>query len=202
MISPDIRHAYEAIATHNLAPDKLNVVFDLVLGMDKDLEGKGASGNEDGFICEARNPLGAGSVHRAHFLDGLAKLIPDGVAHFGKRMAGYEDNGEGGVLLTFTDGTTAVHAALIGCDGVKSQTRALLLAEGHDAAAAHPVFTGKYAYRALLPMNEAAAMLGDYTARNANMYIGRGSHMMTFPVNHGHTMNGAYAPPLPLPFKN
>lgn len=185
-ISPLIGPAYEEIATVNWSKEKNQNWFDFMLGQDQDLVGGKEGKSTDGFVCGLENPSGGSSVHRAHFLDALVKLIPEGVAHFGKRMLDYEDDGEM-VVLKFADGTTATHSAVIGCDGVKSQTRIKIL--GKDDPAAQPVFSGSYAYRALIPMDEAAAKLGDDAARNSHLYMGRGGHVLTFPVDHGETMN-------------
>lgn len=116
-------------------------------------------------------------MHRAHFLDELVKLVPDKVAHFGKRLEDIEDLGDH-VVLKFHDGTAAKHSAVIGCDGVKSRTRQLVLGQHHPATA--PTFSGKYAYRGLIPMDDASELLGDELARNAQMYLGHGGHILTF----------------------
>lgn len=38
-------------------------------------------------------------------------------------------------------------------------------------------------------MDKAANLLGDELARNSQMYIGRGGHILTFPIEKGKTMN-------------
>lgn len=101
-----------------------------------------------------------------HYLDELVKLVPQEVAHFGKRLEDIEER-EDHVVLRFHDGTSAIHDAVIGCDGVKSRARQIVLGSDHPAAAA--TFSGKYAYRGLIPMNDAAGLLGDELARNAQM---------------------------------
>jgi len=125
-------------------------------------------------------------VHRARFLDELVALLPEGVAKFGKKLATVRDEGKE-VVLRFDDGSDARHSAVIGCDGIKSRTREFVL--GADHPAAHAVFTGKYAYRGLIPMADAASLLGDELARNSQMYLGHGGHILTFPISNGETMN-------------
>ncbi len=73
----------------------------------------------------------------------------------------------GGVRLRFYDGTSAEHTAVVGCDGIKSRTRKIVLGEGRAESAA--VFTGKYAYRGLVPMEKAVGLLGQELARNGQM---------------------------------
>ncbi|KAK0247641.1 hypothetical protein B0A54_15791 [Friedmanniomyces endolithicus] len=129
------------------------------------------------------------------FMDGydkdapLVKLVPDGVAHFKKHLDTIElPTGDGKVKLLFHDGTEAEADAVIGCDGIKSRTRAWMLG-GDDKPGAAPVYTYKYAYRGLIPMQRAVDELGEDNAKNAKMHLGQDGHILTFPVNHGETMN-------------
>ncbi|KAI1496349.1 mannitol 1-phosphate dehydrogenase [Biscogniauxia marginata] len=127
-----------------------------------------------------------GSVHRAHFLDQLVKLIPKSAAKFGKRLADIsKDDNSDDAILHFTDGTTARHNVVLGCDGIKSRTRELLL--GKDQA--KPDFTGKYVYRGLIPMEKALEILGEERAANSQMYLGYHGHILTYPIEKGKTLN-------------
>ena len=64
------------------------------------------------------------NVHRATFLDEMIRLLPNGTGEgkvtFRKRLADVVDLGAAGVDVQFTDGTTGIADAVIGCDGVKS----------------------------------------------------------------------------------
>lgn len=125
-------------------------------------------------------------VHRAHFLDELVKLVPDTVAQFGKRLESLSKKGEK-MVLKFQDGTEAEADAVIGCDGIKSKTRLILLGDDHDKGQA--VFSGRYAYRGLIPMEKAVEAVGEELARNSQMYMGHHGHVLTFPIEKGKTMN-------------
>ena len=132
--------------------------------------------------------IGHSSVHRAHFLDELVKLIPEGRATFGKKVEDVVELGEGqGVRLQFADGTMATASVVVGTDGIKSQIRPIVIGKEHPAAKAG--FTGKYAYRGLIPMGKAAGLLGDERARNSQMYLGQNGHILTFPIEKRKTMN-------------
>jgi len=61
---------------------------------------------------------------------------------------------------------------------------------GDDSPVVDPEFTGKYAYRGLIPMDDAAKLMGDDLARNSQMYLGKGGHILTFPIENGKTLNG------------
>ncbi|KAF4556259.1 FAD-binding domain-containing protein 52 [Elsinoe fawcettii] len=137
-------------------------------------------------IIDLESTTGASSVHRAKLLDQLMVHVPNEICSFGKRLDNIIDNGDH-VLIHFKDGTIARHSAVICCDGIKSRGRQILLGETHPAANA--VFSGKYAYRGLIPMDEAASLLGDEIARNAQMFFAHGGHILTFPVEKGATMN-------------
>jgi salicylate hydroxylase len=183
LISPHIYQGFENRATHNPRPEKHNSWFDFRYG--EDCDGRRRVGELVATLeCEG----GQASVHRAHFLDEMVKLLPDGVAKFGKRAIDFEQLGDGGVLLKFQDGSTAQHDAVIGCDGIKSKMRVALL--GEDNPASKATFSGKYAYRGLIPMEKAKALLGDELAQNSQMYLGRHGHILTFAIEKGQTMNG------------
>ncbi|KAK2028573.1 mannitol 1-phosphate dehydrogenase [Colletotrichum zoysiae] len=181
LISPHVRQAFENQATHNQSEDYQNVWFDFRYG--ETCEGKHGEGELiHRLICET----GQTGIHRAHFLDELVKLLPDGVAKFGKHAVDYEDDGTR-VLLKFQDGTTAIHDAVTACDGIKSQLRRVMLGDDHPASRA--VFSGKYAYRGLIPMEEAEELLGSELAKNSQMYLGKHGHILTFSVAKGKNMN-------------
>jgi salicylate hydroxylase len=94
---------------------------------------------------------GRGGIYRAQFLDELVKDVPDGVTKFHKRMVDMSEakDGSGDMVLHFADGSTAQHNVVIGCDGIKSKSRTWLLGKDHPAKDAF--FSGKYAYRGLIP---------------------------------------------------
>lgn len=183
LISPRIYEAFEARASRNQSAAKAGVWFDFRYG--EDCDGRRTAGEKITTVnCEG----GQASVHRAHFLDELVKLLPSGIARFGYRATDFVDDGEDGILLYFANGETARHDAIVGCDGIKSKIRSSLL--GSDHPAAHAVYSGKYAYRGLIPMEDARALLGEDLAQNAQMYLGRHGHVLTFPIEKGKTMNG------------
>ncbi|ETK85579.1 hypothetical protein F441_09804 [Phytophthora nicotianae CJ01A1] len=185
LLAPDVKRGFDRVGTFNLSTAKKNVWFDFRKGV-----GTQGSNVDDGageLITSVETPAGSAYVHRAHFLDEMVKLIPDGVAKFDKRLQDIETLPDGNVKLKFVDGTDAVHSAVIGCDGVKSRTRKVILGENDPAANA--VFSGKYVYRGLIPMDKAAALLGDEMARNSQMYFGYHGHVLTFPIQHGDVMN-------------
>jgi salicylate hydroxylase len=183
LLDPEIQSGYEKIETRNGWPSKRQHWFDFRVG-DKKVPG-GVVGETIAEVLASG--VGKSSVHRAHFLDCLVQMIPDGVALFGKRLENLESIKGEKMKMKFADGTTAEADAVIGCDGIKSRSRQILLGEKHEAANAR--FSGNYAYRGLIPMEKAAAAIGDELARNGQMYMGNRAHVLTFPIEKGNTMN-------------
>lgn len=189
LIDPQIAKGFENCSTTNGWPEKKDTWFDFRTGQEKGtLGGVLAAANTHVADVKTRGvgEIGQNSTHRAHFLNELVKLIPDEVPEFGKRLKNIDEKGDK-MVLTFEDGTTAEADAVIGCDGIKSRTREILLGKDHEAA--HAVFSGKYAYRGLIPMDIAVDALGDELAKNSQMYMGEHGHVLTFPIEKGKTMN-------------
>lgn len=186
MIDPKILEGYQECATNNGWPEKKSTWFDFRIGQN-DWSEKGDKPAIGKHVVEVKTQnVGQSSVHRAHFLDTLVRLIPDGMARFGKRLESIIDE-TSRVIMSFEDGTTAEADVVIGCDGIKSKTRKILLGDDHEAANA--TFSGKYAYRGLIPMESAVDVLGEELARNSQMYMGHHGHVLTFPIEKGKTMN-------------
>ncbi|KAI9710558.1 MAG: hypothetical protein M1820_002694 [Bogoriella megaspora] len=183
LIDPKIEEGFNNVATRNLWKSKENYWFTFRYGQDTK-DGKNKVGD---IITELScPPSGQNSVHRAHFLDQMVHILPDEVSQFGKRLEEVEDKGDH-VVLHFLDGSTAKHSAVIGCDGIKSRTRQLVL--GKDNPVAHAQYSHTYAYRGLVPMDEAIKELGEEQAANSQMYLGYDAHLLTFPIEKGKTMN-------------
>lgn len=185
LIDPRIRSLYEKIETRNPDPASRTKWFDFQLGMDSRCSHYKAG---DRITSLHALNVGQSSVHRAHFLDGLVSLVPKENYTFGKKVVNLTTlPNDGGIRLHFADSTTASASIVIGCDGIKSNIRPILL--GTDHPAAYAVFTSKYAYRGLIPMDLAVAALGEQKARNSQMYLGYDGHVLTFPIEKGETMN-------------
>lgn len=178
-----IHASFEKVCTRNQWPSKRQVWFDYYDAYGKDGETLDASNP----VFTISNDLGQNGVHRAAFLDELVKLLPERLAHFGKRLKSLEQKDGGKCVMGFEDGSFAEADAVIGCDGIKSKTRQLL--HGLDHPCAQPKYTHKYAYRGVVPMAQAIDAVGEERAQNSCMHIGPNGHVLTFPVNHGQNLN-------------
>ncbi len=186
LLKPEIAAAYNKHATFQTDANcrKSKIWSSYSMGMD----GKGNSKYKSGdHIHDVRVSIERSSVHRARFLDAMVELLPDGYVSFGKRLVDLiEDDATQTVTLVFEDGTRVEADCVVACDGIKSRVRQALLP---NEAAKDAVFTGKYAYRGLIPMDQAVAALGERAAQNAQFYWGYDGHVLTFPIEHGKTMN-------------
>ncbi|KAF1920623.1 mannitol 1-phosphate dehydrogenase [Ampelomyces quisqualis] len=193
-MSPKIYDAFITCKTGNQHESKHNSWFTIRVGDARraDKDGFVRPGKKVGdalFDCTLSGGGGRGGVYRAQFLDELVKDLPEDVAKFDKRMVDMTEagHGSGDMVLHFADGSTAQHNAVICCDGIKSKGRIWLLGQHHPAKEAF--FSGKYAYRGLIPMDEAIELLGEEVAQNSQMFLGYHGHLLTFPIQKGKTMN-------------
>lgn len=163
LLDPAIFEGYKRCETSHASPEERKRFFNFRYGMEKPSSDGMVAGQ---MIYDLRSESETSSVHRARFLNELVKLLPEGAASFGKRLVGIEDDGEG-VELKFSDGTGARHDAVVGCDGIKSQVRKLLL--GTEDRTSEAVFSGKCCYRGLVPAEKAIEILGEDLALNSQM---------------------------------
>ncbi|EXJ88728.1 salicylate hydroxylase [Capronia coronata CBS 617.96] len=172
-----VHDAFEKVCTKNVWESKQKVWFDYLNGMSDSRE----------IAFTISNSLGQNGVHRARFLDEIVKLVPKEIARFGKKLKDIKEGPNGKLVMSFEDGTTAEADAVVGCDGIKSRVRQVIV--GPDHPSAHPVYTHKYAYRGLVPMDKAIGAIGEELALNSCMHMGPDGHVLTFPVDHGKTLN-------------
>jgi salicylate hydroxylase len=109
------------------------------------------------------------AVHRAKWLGILMGMVPEGVVQFGKRLESIDQSGDK-VVLRFEDGTTAEADAAVGCDGIKSKVREILVG-GREKKGAKCGYSGKYAYRCMIPMDEAVQEIGRQRAGVSSLWV-------------------------------
>lgn len=83
-------------------------------------------------------------VHRAHLQGVLAGALPVGILHLGRRLVGFQVGSDRSahVTATFEDGSAAVGALLIGCDGIRSTVRAGLHGDGAPRPRGYEIWRG------------------------------------------------------------
>ncbi|KAK0109408.1 hypothetical protein ONS95_002106 [Cadophora gregata] len=183
LVDPAIREAFDRLATH---------------AAEEETEGIGRTwinfrygGDNTDMIAKIQtfdsDLTGLSSVHRARFMEELVKLVPEGIANFNKRFFSMKNLESGQIEITFADGSTARSDAVVGCDGIRSSVRQVLLAR--KSAEEDLSFSGTVAYRAIIPMEKAKEALGEGFAVNAQMFLAPGGHVLCYPIDHGKTVN-------------
>ena len=126
-------------------------------------------------------------MHRADLMRLLveaAALHPDIALTTGAALAGYS-NGADGVAVALKRGLLRQQIAgdlLIGADGLRSAVRARLSEGGGDA----PVFSGAFAWRALIDAGRAGA---DWRSGETSLWLGPKLHLVTYPLRGGQLIN-------------
>jgi salicylate hydroxylase len=164
---PAIRSAFEKVASGNIWKSKKDIVFEF-------LDGRHSVVDATPFF-ELKNSTGLQGCHRGSFVNELLHILPPDAIRFNKHLARVEDQGNDKIQLFFQDGTVEKADAIVGCDGIKSKTRELLV--GHNHPSARCSYTNKYAYRGMIPMPQAVEVLGEERALNATIWVSR-SRMM------------------------
>ena len=107
----------------------------------------------------------------------LADAFPLEQVVFAKRIQGVSQ-ADGGVTLSFEDGTQANHTVLIGADGIHSRVRAALFGDEY------PRFTGVVSYRSVVP-TERVRSVPEIEAFTKWWGPNPQSQIVTFPLNRG-----------------
>jgi 2-polyprenyl-6-methoxyphenol hydroxylase-like FAD-dependent oxidoreductase len=121
-------------------------------------------------------------AHRKALLDIMTSFVPITSVKFSKRLSSIRQRDED-VVLQFADGETAHASILVGADGIQSTVRRHVLEPQH-AAEVDPVYAHSYCYRAVIPMPEAKAILGDLTD-TAKFYFGHQRSAVTYRISGG-----------------
>jgi salicylate hydroxylase len=106
ILDPRIVDALKRVVTTNGGPDTPNDFLTWVDGYNH--EGIDPNDTTEKLLFSLYTGYrGFSGCHRAHFMDEIAKLMPEGHIVFGKRLETYVDRGEDSkVLMKFVDGTT------------------------------------------------------------------------------------------------
>ncbi|KAK0507039.1 hypothetical protein JMJ35_010497 [Cladonia borealis] len=177
LLSPLAERAFTETTTGNLWPSHENIFCDYIIGVGE---------NEGKLLCAQKCETGMQSMHRARFLDKLVEGIPQERAHLQKRLIKIEDkDSDGGVILHFKDGTTAVADAVIGAEGIRSVVREHILGPEY----ADPVFSNSIVYRNIRPMDVVIEKLGAEYAQKATILCGPKRGFLSDRIENGHMAN-------------
>lgn len=121
-------------------------------------------------------------IHRADLHDLLRRAVEaqdPACLHTGHGLQRIEQH-DGLVTATFSHGATITARAVIGCDGIHSRTRAILI------GAEQPRFTGQVAYRGLVPADALPAHMLTHTSA---VWIGPDRHVVHYALRGGRLIN-------------
>ncbi|EPQ57035.1 FAD/NAD P-binding domain-containing protein [Gloeophyllum trabeum ATCC 11539] len=163
---------------------------------------------QEGFrFLLSEMPYGCIRFHRAHFLDVLINNLPEGIAHFNKRLSSYtRSSSSSPITLCFADDSTAVCDLVIGCDGIKSTIRTQMYREEAERTKnergdwesivgyIEPVWSGTIAYRGLIP---ASRLKEGHSALSRPMMVSIGTlssytaarHVVSYSISQGSIVN-------------
>ncbi|GAA5901017.1 hypothetical protein JCM8208_007592 [Rhodotorula glutinis] len=149
--------------------------------------------NEGKVVAHVRGENGGrGNVHRADLLDQLAQKLPPNIARFHHRVTFYHPTPHG-VTHTFSDPSLAPLEVdvVLASDGIKSPVRAHLYDRlGLDSELQRARYAEWVAWRGLIPREEYDKVFEeDAEAPTNRMHVGKGRHVLTFPVRGGTLVN-------------
>jgi 3-hydroxybenzoate 6-monooxygenase len=177
---PNVFHALDRIGVSDAVLEKAD--FPPAVLMIDALNGKEVTRVPTGPSLRARFKYPYIVIHRVDLhnvlldacrRDPLVTLEPNAM------VRGFSDHGDH-VTVTTEDDRSFEGTALIGADGVRSRTRAQLLADGD------PVPNGFMGFRTIVPMNDVTANVQrDIVA----LWGGPGFHIVHYPLRHGTLFN-------------
>ncbi|KAM7201797.1 salicylate hydroxylase [Naviculisporaceae sp. PSN 640] len=161
------------------------------------------NGTTDGLLFKLYcGKDGFQGCRRSDILEEWAKLIPAERVQFSKTVDTVsEETSDGKVTITFTDGSKVYADVVIGCDGIRSRIRQLIVPQHSESAVPH--YSQKFCFRSLVPMPVAVAAIGHQRAYTRYMYNGPDAHIITYPVGNNSVLNvlAVISDPNPWPDK-
>ncbi|KAF5624806.1 salicylate 1-monooxygenase [Fusarium tjaetaba] len=156
---PSVHNAFKKVANGNTWESKKKFLFEFLDGVE--------TATTDSPLFHVENRTGLQGCHRGAFANELIKLLPSDVVQFNKELQIIEEGNSGGIRLIFQDGSSEAADAVVGCDGIKSKLRDILVGADHPSSKCS--YTHKYAYRGMIPMPQAIEVLGEERALNATI---------------------------------
>jgi 2-polyprenyl-6-methoxyphenol hydroxylase-like FAD-dependent oxidoreductase len=107
------------------------------------------------------------TMHRKDLIDILKQSIPSSCTiHLNKRLAKYEKQSPGSLILYFTDDSTSTTDVLVGADGIRSSVRKILFETigpnivdpSKIVHYSDPSWTGTLVYRSVIPADKLSKL--------------------------------------------
>ena len=124
-------------------------------------------------------------IHRADLMAALRHRCAEREnieIRYGEAISDLALHGRGLTCLTFGNERHSEHvvAALIGADGIRSATRRFVV------GSSEPVFTGRIAWRALVPSESADDV---FRGEHTGLWLGPDTHLVHYPIRQGRVLN-------------
>ena len=117
-------------------------------------------------------------MHRADFVDLLAKALPADVVHTGHRATSFAQEGDA-ARVSFANGAIVEGDVVVAADGIHSELRPYVFPPSR------PVFHGSVAYRGTVTHERIPHWPTDCWL----MWLGQGKHFLSFPLRAGKLIN-------------
>lgn len=117
-------------------------------------------------------------MHRADFIDVLARHLPSGTVHTNHKCVGFEQDKKTGRVF-FENGATAEADVVLGTDGIHSTLQRAVVPPSQ------PVFSGSIAYRGLVEHERVP----DWPTDRFMLWMGDSKHVLVYPVRNGTLIN-------------
>jgi salicylate hydroxylase len=181
LIDKRFREKYNLAKTANEKPEFEHSIFDALYAEEDFGAKRGWTRGLVGAPYFTRS-----SAHRKDLLEIMKSFIPPGTVKFSKRATSVVER-DAKVIITFADGEFVSVDALIGCDGVKGITRALVLCDVAPEQVP-PTYCGMYIYRGIIPIDEAKEILGTH-AGDAKWFMAKERGVAIYPISRGKEEN-------------
>ncbi|KAL4767569.1 hypothetical protein BDW60DRAFT_226469 [Aspergillus nidulans var. acristatus] len=143
----------------------------------------GGGREEKGELFQLQVGGGYKACRRCDFIEQIVQHVPSERVQYGKYLESLRtaDDGEGGVVLGFRDGSTAYADVVVGCDGIGSRVRGCMF--GRDPSTSpRAQYSHQFGFRGMVPLAHATAALGADNTSSAVIHTGPGAFALTIPL--------------------
>ncbi|KAE8373905.1 hypothetical protein BDV26DRAFT_296516 [Aspergillus bertholletiae] len=154
----------------------------------REVSGDGGEGHGELFQLQVGD--GYKACRRCDFIEQIVQHVPRESVHYGKSLESLRtaEDGDGGVVLGFRDGTAAYADVVVGCDGIGSQVRGCMF--GRDPSTSpRAQYSHQFGFRGMVPLSHAAAVLGADRTSSAVIHTGPDAFALTIPLAEAQGMH-------------
>ncbi|OGM42002.1 salicylate hydroxylase [Aspergillus bombycis] len=158
----------------------------------------GIVGKQEDMVSYARAQTGFGylRIKRTDLVDVLLDAVYQAQIpiYFNKRLTAIDDNGDSGVTVTFSDGSTDKADILVGCDGIHSCVRRLYVDPDQ-----RPEYSGLSALSSLVPTSRLSSVAATQVSGIGATLTEQGMFMVMLATAAGDEVAWGLSQEVPLP---